>query len=75
MKRNIIINATLGLVGAGLVLASLVLATTRNTASAERRGTVNLRAAGESYRSRVEVAKNLLSSDSPFAELGSADGQ
>jgi len=75
VKRNIIINATLGLVGTGLVLAGLLLAGARNAASADRRGTVNLRSAGESYRSRVEVAKNLLGSDSPFAELGAADGQ
>lgn len=72
MKRNLF-NAMLGLVGAGLVLTSLVLLSHKNVSVPGRSGKVNLRAAGESYRSRVRTAQNLLRSDSPFAEISLSD--
>jgi hypothetical protein len=74
VKRHIF-NALLGLVGAGLVLTSLVLLSRGNRATSAQTGTVNLRAAGESYRSRVRSTENLLKSDSPFAEINLSDNR
>lgn len=73
MKR-IIINLTLGLVGTGLVLTSLgLLARNSKAIARHRNASLNLYSVGERYRSRVKFAKNLLRSDSPFAQLGAVD--